>query len=87
MRFVRLMPVLISAASLVAGSATAQTAAATTSTASKTTATRAASTKTTTRTNAPVARTAKSLDCSKQADAKGVHGKARKSFMSSCKKA
>ena len=32
-------------------------------------------------------RTAKSLDCSKQADAKNIHGKARKSFMSHCKKA
>jgi hypothetical protein len=36
---------------------------------------------------APVVRTAKSLDCSKQADVKGLHGKPRKSFMSSCKKA
>jgi hypothetical protein len=36
---------------------------------------------------APVVRTAKSLDCSKQADAKGLHGKPRKSFMSTCKKA
>ncbi|MCW6531940.1 PsiF family protein [Sphingomonas sp. MMSM20] len=36
---------------------------------------------------APVARTVKSLDCSKQADAKGLHGKPRKSFMSHCKKA
>ncbi|HEX7819358.1 MAG TPA: PsiF family protein [Sphingobium sp.] len=36
---------------------------------------------------APVVRTAKSLDCSKQADAKGLHGNPRKSFMSSCKKA
>jgi hypothetical protein len=35
----------------------------------------------------PVVRTAKSLDCSKQADAKGLHGKPRKTFMSSCKKA
>ena len=32
-------------------------------------------------------RTAKSLDCSKQADAKGLHGKPRKAFMSACKKA
>jgi len=38
-------------------------------------------------TKAPAARTAKSLDCSKQADAKGLHGKPRKSFMSHCKKA
>jgi len=36
---------------------------------------------------AAVVRTAKSLDCSKQADAKGLHGKPRKSFMSSCKHA
>lgn len=36
---------------------------------------------------APVVRTAKSLECSKQADGKGLHGKPRKSFMSSCKKA
>ena len=36
---------------------------------------------------APVVRTAKSLDCSKQADAEGLHGKPRKSFMSGCKKA
>lgn len=35
----------------------------------------------------PVVRTAKSLDCSKQADAKDLHGKPRKSFMSGCKKA
>ena len=32
-------------------------------------------------------RTEKSLACSKQADAKNVHGKDRKSFMSQCKKA
>ena len=32
-------------------------------------------------------RTAKSLDCSKQADANSIHGKDRKSFMSHCKKA
>lgn len=31
-------------------------------------------------------RTAKSLDCSKQADAKGLHGKERKKFRSECKK-
>ncbi len=31
-------------------------------------------------------RTAASLECSKQADAKDVHGKERKKFMSSCKK-
>jgi len=32
-------------------------------------------------------RTAESLQCSKDADAKGVHGKERKKFMSECKKA
>ena len=32
-------------------------------------------------------RTEKSLACSKEADGKGLHGKPRKKFMSSCKKA
>ena len=32
-------------------------------------------------------RSAESLQCSKDADAKGVHGKERKKFMSECKKA
>jgi hypothetical protein len=32
------------------------------------------------------ARTAKSLECSKQADEKALHGKPRKKFMSECKK-
>lgn len=36
---------------------------------------------------APVVRTQKSLDCSKQADAQNVHGKPRKAFMAKCKKA
>lgn len=31
-------------------------------------------------------RTAKSIECSKQADAKGLHGKERKKFRSQCKK-
>jgi hypothetical protein len=31
-------------------------------------------------------RTAASLQCSKDADAKGIHGKERKKFMSECKK-
>jgi hypothetical protein len=31
-------------------------------------------------------RSAKSIECSKQADAKGLHGKARKKFRSECKK-
>jgi uncharacterized protein YkwD len=32
-------------------------------------------------------RTAKSLECSKEADVKKIHGKERRKFMSSCKKA
>ena len=32
-------------------------------------------------------RTAASLECSKEADTKNVHGKERKKFMSECKKA
>jgi hypothetical protein len=32
-------------------------------------------------------RTAASLECSKEADAKGLHGKERKKFRSACKKA
>ena len=32
-------------------------------------------------------RTAISLDCSKQADAKGLHGKPREKFRDQCKKA
>jgi psiF repeat len=32
-------------------------------------------------------RTAASLECSKEADTKGVHGKERKKFMSECKMA
>jgi hypothetical protein len=36
---------------------------------------------------AEVPRTAASLECSKEADAKNVHGKERKKFMSECKKA
>jgi len=31
-------------------------------------------------------RTAESLECSKEADAKGLHGKARKKFRAECKK-
>jgi hypothetical protein len=32
-------------------------------------------------------RTAASVECSKEADTKGIHGKERKKFMSECKKA
>jgi predicted outer membrane protein len=31
-------------------------------------------------------RTAKSIECSKQADAKGLHGKERKKFRNECKR-
>jgi hypothetical protein len=34
----------------------------------------------------PVVHTAASLECSKEADAKGLHGKERKKFRSDCKK-
>ena len=36
---------------------------------------------------APVAHSAASLECSKEADAKGLKGKERKKFRSACKKA
>ena len=85
MSLVRFAPALAAAALVVGAQGSAQTAPAPTAT-SATTHTRVASTSKAT-THAPVQRTAKSLDCSKQADAKNVHGKARKSFMSSCKKA
>jgi hypothetical protein len=35
---------------------------------------------------APPPRSAASLECSKQADAKGLHGKARHSFRAKCKR-
>ena len=38
-------------------------------------------------TKAPVVRSAASLECSKEADAKGLHGKERKKFRSECKRA
>ena len=40
-----------------------------------------------TETKAPVVHSAASLECSRQADAKGLHGKERKKFRSECKKA
>ena len=40
-----------------------------------------------TESKAPVVHTAASIECSKQADAKGLHGKERKKFRSDCKKA
>jgi hypothetical protein len=44
----------------------------------------AANAETTTKTPAP--RSAKSIECSKLADAKGLHGKERKVFRAKCKK-
>jgi hypothetical protein len=38
-------------------------------------------------TKAPVVHSAASMECSKEADAKGLHGKERKKFRSECKKA
>jgi hypothetical protein len=34
----------------------------------------------------PAPRTAKSIECSKQADAKGLHGKERRKFRAQCRK-
>ena len=54
--------------------------------------TTAPATKSDTAAPAPMAKTAKphsaeSIECSKEADAKGLHGKERKKFRSECKKA
>lgn len=86
MLLVRLSPALIGAALVLSGPVVAQTAPASTTT-SNASHTRATTTTKATKTNVPVQRTAKSLDCSKQADAKNIHGRTRKTFMSSCKKA
>jgi len=37
-------------------------------------------------TGAPAMHSAKSVECSKEADAKGLHGKERKKFREECKK-
>lgn len=37
-------------------------------------------------TTKPVEHTPRSIECSKQADAKGLHGKDRQTFRSKCKK-
>jgi hypothetical protein len=71
--------VIIAASMILAGSAFAQTATTTTPTAP---ATKAAPSEK----KAEKPRTAESLECSKQADAKGLHGKERKKFRSECKK-
>lgn len=85
--------ILAAAAAWVSGTAMAQTPATTmtpaarapTAKVAKPTAAKPAAAVKSTKPQAP--RTAKSLDCSKQADSKGLHGKPRKGFMSTCKKA
>ena len=69
------------AALLMMGSASAQTAAPAKTDAPK------ADTKAPAEKKAAKPQTAASLECSKEADTKGVHGKERKKFMSECKKA
>ncbi len=76
----RLLACTALATILLAGAATAQAPAP--AAAAKTTTSTTATTKA-----APKPRTAASLQCSKDADAKGIHGKPRKAFMNSCKKA
>jgi phosphate-selective porin len=66
---------------LLMGAASAQTAAPAKTDATKTEAKAPAEKK------AEKPRTAASLECSKEADAKGLHGKERKKFRSECKKA
>ena len=66
---------------LLAGSAFAQTAAPAAKDATKT------ETKAPAEKKAEKPRTAESLECSKEADAKGLHGKERKKFRAECKKA
>ncbi len=67
---------------MLAGSAFAQTTAPTTPAAP---AAKTAPAKAETPKAAKPERTAASLECSKQADAKGLHGKERKKFRSECK--
>ena len=67
---------------LLMGSALAQTTAP-----AKTDATTKTETKAPAEKKAEKPRTAASLECSKEADAKGLHGKERKKFRSECKKA
>jgi hypothetical protein len=68
------------AALLLMGSASAQTAAPAKTEAPK------ADTKAPAEKKAAKPQTAASLECSKEADAKGLHGKERKKFRSECKK-
>ena len=70
------------ASMLLMGTAFAQTAAPAAKDAAKTAAPAAAPAEK----KAEKPRTAASLECSKEADAKGLHGKERKKFRSECKK-
>ncbi|MEH2501054.1 hypothetical protein V1294_007533 [Bradyrhizobium sp. AZCC 1678] len=76
---------------LLMGSAFAQTTAPAKTEPSKTEPAKTETTKTETKApaekKAEKPRTAASLECSKEADAKGLHGKERKKFRSACKKA
>ena len=76
---------------LLMGAASAQTTAPAKSDATKTDATKTDATKTETKApaekKAEKPRTPGSLECSKEADAKGLHGKERRKFRSECKKA
>jgi hypothetical protein len=76
---------------LLMGAASAQTTAPAKTEATKTEATKTETTKTETKApaekKAGKPRTAASLECSKEADAKGLHGKERRKFRSECKKA
>ena len=74
MTFTSRLAIVAVASLLTTGTAFAQTAAP----AAKTDAAATADKK------APKERSAESLDCSKQADAKGLHGKERKKFRSEC---
>ena len=71
---------------LLMGAASAQTTAPAKSDATKTDATKT-ETKAPAEKKAEKPRTPGSLECSKEADAKGLHGKERKKFRSECKKA
>jgi psiF repeat len=72
---------------LLMGSAFAQTAAPAAKDATKTEAKAPAETKAPAEKKEAKPRTAESLECSKEADAKGLKGKERKKFRSECKKA
>jgi hypothetical protein len=72
---------------LLIGAASAQTAAPAKPEATKSEAAKSEATKSEATKKAEKPRTAASLECSKEADAKGLHGKERRKFRSECKKA